>query len=249
MDTTRHTGRIAIVSGAANGIGLATAARLAREGAHVIGFDADSAALDQALVELDGLDVTLLEADLRRQTDIDMVVARAGDRIDILANVAGIMDHVVPLGDLDDELWDRVIAVNLTGPMRMSRAVLPAMLAQGSGSIVTVASEASLTAGVSGAAYAASKHGVVGLVRSIAFYYGPRGIRSNAVLPGPVRTAIGASSAPRVPWAMERVGVSLASMPRTAEPDEIASTISWLASDEASDVNGALLTVDGGWAA
>jgi NAD(P)-dependent dehydrogenase (short-subunit alcohol dehydrogenase family) len=249
MDTTRHTGKVAIVTGAANGIGLATATRLAREGAHVIGFDMNSEALDKASVELDGLDVTLLRADLTKQADVDMVVARAGGRIDVLANVAGIMDHVVPLGDLDDELWDHVLAVNLTGPMRMARAVLPAMLAQGEGSIVTVASEASLTAGVSGTAYAASKHGVIGLVRSIAFYYGPQGIRSNAVLPGPVRTAIGASSAPRVPSAMERVGVSMASMPRTAEPDEIAATISWLASDEASDVNAAVLTVDGGWAA
>lgn len=249
MDTTRHAGKVAIVTGAANGIGLATAVRLAREGAHVIGFDANSDALDKASIEVEALDVTLLEADLTRQSDVDQVVARAGDHVDILANVAGIMDHVVPVGDLDDALWDRVIAVNLTGPMRMARAVLPGMLAHGGGSIVTVASEASLTAGVSGAAYAASKHGVLGLVRSIAFFYGPRGIRSNAVLPGPVRTAIGASAAPRVPWAMERVGASMARMPRTAEPDEIAATISWLASDEASDVNAAILTVDGGWAA
>ena len=198
---------------------------------------------------MEGLDVTLLEADITRQSDVDEVVAQAGERVDILANVAGIMDHVVPLGDLDDDLWDQVIAVNLTGPMRMARAVLPGMLAHGGGAIVTVASEASLTAGVSGVAYAASKHGVLGVVRSIAFFYGPQGIRSNAVLPGPVRTAIGASSAPTTPWAMERVGVSLAAMPRVAEPDEIAATISWLASDEASDINAAILTADGGWSA
>lgn len=249
MDTARHQDKVAIVSGAANGIGLATAARLAREGARVVGFDADGDAVDKARVELVGLDVTMLEADITNQADVDRVVTVAGARIDILANVAGVMDHVVPLGDLDDELWDRIIAINLTGPMRMARTVLPVMIAQGGGSIVTVASEASLTASVAGVAYASSKHGVIGLVRSIAFFYGPQGIRSNAVLPGPVRTAIGASSSPLVPWAMERVMGSMGGMPRTAEPDEVAAAISWLASDEASDVNAALLTTDGGWAA
>lgn len=249
MDTTRHAGKVAIVTGAANGIGLATAVRLAREGARVVGFDANPEALEAASVEVAGLEVTLLPGDITRQADVDAVVARAGGRIDVLANVAGIMDHIVPLGDLDDDLWDRVLAVNLTGPMRMARAVLPVMLAGGGGAIVTVASEAALTGGVSGVAYAASKHGVLGLVRSIAFFYGPQGIRSNAVLPGPVRTGIGASSAPRVSWAMERVGVSMASMPPTTEPDQIAASISWLASDEASDVNAAILAVDGGWSA
>ena len=184
---------------------------------------------------------------MTKQDDVDRVVAAAGPRIDILANVAGIMDHFLPLGELDDATWDRVLGVNLTGVMRLSRAVLPSMLEAGKGAIVTVASEASLGAGAAGVAYTTSKHGVIGLVRSIAYFYGPRGIRSNAVLPGPVVTNIGATAAPRVPWAIERAQLAMATMASPAQPDQIAAAISWLASDEASNVNGATLTDDGGW--
>lgn len=112
---------------------------------------------------------------------------------------------------------------------------------------MTVASEASLGAGAAGVTYTTSKHAVIGLVKSIAYFYGPRGIRSNAVLPGPVETGIGASAAPKVPWAMERAQLSMATMPAPAQPDEIAAAISWLASDEASFVNGAMVPADGGW--
>jgi NAD(P)-dependent dehydrogenase (short-subunit alcohol dehydrogenase family) len=98
-------------------------------------------------------------------------------------------------------------------------------------------------------AYTASKHGVIGLVRHVAFFYGPEGIRSNAVLPGGVETGIGASSAPQVGWAMERAQRKLATMGPMAKPDQIAAVVSWLASDEASNVNGAMVTSDGGWSA
>jgi NAD(P)-dependent dehydrogenase (short-subunit alcohol dehydrogenase family) len=121
------------------------------------------------------------------------------------------------------------------------------MLEAGGGSIVTVASKASLGAGASGVAYTTSKHAVIGLVKSIAYFYGPKGIRSNAVLPGPVVTNIGTTAAPTVPWAMERAQLSMATMAAAADPDEQAAAISWLASDEASNVNGAVLSVDGGW--
>lgn len=134
--------------------------------------------------------------------------------------------------------------------MRLSRAVLPVMERAGGGAIVTVASEASLGAGCAGATYTTSKHGVIGLVRHIAYFYGPRHIRSNAVLPGAVATAIGATSTARAQWAMDRAGLAMATMPpEPADPDQIATVISWLACDEASNVNGALVTADGGWAA
>ena len=251
MDKFRHTGKIAIVTGAGNGIGRATVIRLAREDAAVIGCDVNEAALAEtrAVLEQEGLNAQLLVADVTKQSDVDTLVAEVGPRIDILANVAGIMDHFLPLGEMDDATWDRVIAVNLTGPMRLSRAVIPVMLAAGGGSIVTVASKASVGAGASGTAYTSSKHGVIGLVKSIAYFYGPKGIRSNAVLPGAVATAIGATAAPQVMWAMERAQLSMATMPpQPANPDQIASLISWLASDEASNVNGATVLDDGGWA-
>ncbi len=251
MDVTRHQGRHALVTGAGSGIGRATALRLAREGATVTGCDisADGLADTAAQAAAEHLAVTTVVADVTRQADVDALVAQVGARIDILANVAGIMDHFLPLGEVDDETWTRVLDVNLTGVMRLTRAVLPVMQASGGGAVVTVASEASLSAGASGVAYAASKHGVVGLVKSVAFFYGPQGIRSNAVLPGPVDTGIGASSLPTSTWAIERAGVKFASMPPMADPDRIASVISWLASDEAANVNGALVTSDGGWSA
>ena len=252
MDSTRHTGRVALVTGAGSGIGRATALRLAQEGADVVGCDIDEGGLDgtrRALEEV-GAAAELHLADITEQHDVDRLVREAGPRIDVLANVAGVMDHFIPLGEMDDATWSRVLDVNLTGAMRLSRAALPLMQRNGGGAIVTVASEASLHAGAAGAAYTTSKHALVGLVRSVAFYYAPDGVRSNAVLPGPVATGIGATSTPEVPWAMERAKAALAAMPpEPAQPDQIATVISWLACDEASDVNGALVTADGGWAA
>lgn len=251
MDTSRHVGRIAIITGVGNGIGRATILRMAAEGAKCIGLDVAPDALEETkkLLAAQGLSAELLVADVTKQEDIDRVMAAAGERVDILANVAGIMDAFLPIGDVDDATWDRVIAVNLTGVMRLSRACVRVMEQQGHGAIVTVASKASVGAGASGVAYTASKHGVIGLVKSISYYYGPKGIRSNAVLPGAVATNIGTSSVPKVPWAMERAMLSMAVMnPKPAEPDQIATAISWLASDEASNVNGALMLDDGGWA-
>lgn len=251
MDRTRHEGRTVIVTGAASGIGRATGLRFAQEGARVVACDVNEEGLEATRAELagQGLEATVLTADVTQQSEVERVVAAAGERIDALANVAGIMDHFVPLSELDDDLWNRVIGVNLTGVMRMTRAVLPVMQAAGGGSIVTVASKASISAGAAGVAYTASKHGVIGLVKHVAYFYGPAGIRSAAVLPGPVETGIGATAAPRSAWAMERAQLSMATMPAPAQPDAIAAALSWLASPEASFTNGALLTADGGWSA
>ncbi len=251
MDSFRHKGKVAIVTGAGSGIGRATALRLAQEGARVIGCDVNPTALSETkkLFADSHLEGEFVTADVTSQEDVDRLVAAADSRVDILANVAGIMDHFTPLGDLDDSLWNRVMDINLNGVMRLTRAVLPKMLSSGGGAIVTVASEAALSAGAAGTAYTTSKHAVIGLVRSVAFYYGPQNIRSNAVLPGGVATNIGASSNPSVEWAFERAKAKLAAMAATAEPDQIATVISWLACDEASKVNGALVTADGGWSA
>lgn len=252
MDTSRHTGKVAVITGVGSGIGRATILRMAAEGAKCIGLDVvpDALAETGKLLAAQGLSAELLVADVTQQEDVDRVVAAAGERIDILLNVAGIMDFFLPLGEVDDATWDRVLGVNLTGVMRLSRAVVRKMEQQGGGAIVTVASKASVGAGAAGVAYTASKHGVIGLVKHIAYFYGPKGIRSNAVLPGAVATNIGTTAAPRSPWAMERAMLSMATMNATpAEPDRIAAALSWLASEEASNVNGAVLLDDGGWAA
>ena len=250
MDISRHTGKIAIVTGADSGIGRATAIRLAAEGASVFACDVNEVGMQDTKDEISSQDgqCVVIACDVTNQLDVDRLVSQVGSRIDILANVAGIMDHFLPLGEVDDATWDRVMNVNLTGVMRLSGAVLPMMITQGGGAIVTVASKASLSAGAAGVSYTTSKHAVIGLVKSAAYFYGPKGIRSNAVLPGPVETNIGTTATPLSAWAIERAGLSMATMPPAAKADQIASVISWLASDEASNVNGSVVSADGGWA-
>lgn len=250
MNEQRHAGRVAVVTGAGSGIGQAVAVRLAAEGAHVIGCDVDVAGLEATakLIDADGHTVVMFRTDVTIQTDVDALVAALPDgRVDLLANVAGIMDHFVPVTDLDDDTWDTVMAVNLTGPMRLCRAVLPLMRAAGHGAIVNVASIGGLTGSVAGTAYVASKHGLIGLSRSIAYLYAEDGIRTNVVCPGGVRTNIGRTAAPTVPWAYERLERSFRKPARMAQPDEIATLVCWLGSDEAANVNGAVITSDGGW--
>jgi NAD(P)-dependent dehydrogenase (short-subunit alcohol dehydrogenase family) len=253
VDEARHAGRRAIVTGAGSGIGRATALRLAREGADVIGCDVDAEGLQRTEQELRIWDVKIeiVTCDITSQTDVDVMVATTlrDDRIDILANVAGILDSFEPVGDVTDEAWDRSLAVNLTGPMRLCRAIVPIMQRQGGGAVVNVASIGGLNGGTAGVAYTAAKHGVVGLTQSVAYLYGPAGVRCNAVCPGGVDTPLSRASQPRSEWAFARLRKSMARSTRLADPDEIAALISWLSSDEAVNVNGAVITADAGWTA
>ena len=227
--------------------------RFATEGAVVVGGDvnADGLAATDALVRAAGGPFTSVVADVTVEADVARLVeaAQATGRIDVLANVAGIMDFFLPITEVDDATWDRVFAVNVTGQMRTCRKVIPIMEAAGGGAIVNVASVAGIGVGAAGTAYAASKHASVGLTKSIAYLYALKGIRANAVCPGGVNTNIGTTAMPKSDWAFERAQATMARMVRTAESPDIASLISWLASEEASNINGAVVTSDGGWTA
>jgi NAD(P)-dependent dehydrogenase (short-subunit alcohol dehydrogenase family) len=252
MDVQRHAGAVAIVTGAGSGIGRATATRLLGEGATVLGVDVNGAALAELTGSLGGGAERFvgITADLTDQAACDAVFDRADEHggIDLLANVAGIMDNFTPAGDMDDALWERVFAVNSTAPMRLCRGALKTMVERRRGSIVNVASAAALGGSGAGAAYHSSKHAVLGLSRHIAFMYRLHGVRCNVVCPGGVNTGMG-NTEPSVAWAFERQMLALTLNETTAEPDEIAATISWLLSAEASNVNGAIVSVDGGWKA
>lgn len=243
----RFQGQTAIVTGAGSGIGRATAIRFAIEGARVIASDVSQDRLDQLTADFPDLGIVTLVGDVALEETAQALLAAAGGTVDVLANVAGIMDSFLPLAEVDDATWERVFAVNLTSIMRLTRAVLPGMIEAGHGSIVNVSSEASLRASASGVAYSASKHAVNGLTKSVAVVYGPKGIRANAVAPGAVKTNIEAPF--KSAWAQERLGPLMSIIPSFAEAEELAASITWLASADASNVNGVILPVDGGWAA
>lgn len=251
MDTNRHQGRVALVTGAGSGIGKATVLRLAGEGATVVGFDVNADALDKLRAGAsEGGTVSLTVGDITQQSDIDRIVGETlqhHGRIDLLANVAGIMDWFLPADEVDDDTWDRVMAVNATGPLKLCRAVLPSMREHGGGSIVNVGSAASVRGGSAGVAYTASKHALLGVTRSIAWVYATVGIRCNIVLPGAVETNIGSTAVPRSEFGYARLTPIHGTAVGMAQPDEIASVVSWLGSDEASNVNGAVIDDDGGW--
>jgi NAD(P)-dependent dehydrogenase (short-subunit alcohol dehydrogenase family) len=248
VSTDRFAGKTAIVTGAGSGIGRATALRLAAEGARVVASDIAPERLDALVAENAGLDIVPVAGDVAAEETIARLLEAAGGRVDALANVAGIMDGFLPAAEVDDATWDRVFTINVTAIMRLSRAVLPLMVEAGAGSIVNVSSEAGLRGSAAGAAYTASKHAVIGLTKSTSVFYSPKGVRANAVAPGPVATNIEAPF--RSQWAGERVGpIMQTTVPPVAQPEELAAAITWLLSDDSANVTGVVLASDGGWSA
>jgi NAD(P)-dependent dehydrogenase (short-subunit alcohol dehydrogenase family) len=241
----RFTGRRALVTGAASGIGRATARLLAHEGATVVGLDVDEAGLAETAAGLGG-SVLPLVCDLLDRARVPAAVAEAADLmggLDVVCCVAGIggfrLDDDQTLDD-----WDRIIGVNLTGTWLVCQAALPHLRRDG-GAIVTTASTAGTDATPYHSAYSASKGGVISLTRSLAITHHKDGIRANCVAPGPIDTPITAQYG--LPEGADLALVATI-LPFGAPglPGEVAAAIAFLASDDASHVNGVVLKVDGG---
>jgi len=157
------------------------------------------------------------------------------------------MDGVTPVAETSDELWQRVLNVNLNAPFWASRRVIPRMLKDGRGIILNTASVAGFFAGKSGAPYTVSKHGLVGLTKSIAAFYGNKGIRCNAMVLGAVNTAIGVGSSNPNPLGMELLQKGMATLPGVADPTQIANLGLFLVSEDSNFVNGSCVFIDNGW--
>jgi NAD(P)-dependent dehydrogenase (short-subunit alcohol dehydrogenase family) len=239
---------VALVTGAAGGIGRATALELAGRGAAVMVSDLSEAVLqtEQAIIAAGGIAASTLgdvgDPDQAKAL-VERTVQRFG-RLDIAHNNAGTSSTGL-LADTDPVEFERVIRTNLIGVFACMRYELPPMLEAGAGAIVNTASVWSFSGSLGKAAYVASKHGVAGLTRTGALDHGGSGVRINAVAPGPIATAMTAA----VPPERMRGIVARTATGRMGQPEEIARAVVWLCSDEASYINGAILAVDGGWLA
>lgn len=246
--------QIAIITGAASGIGRAAAERFGAEGARLLLADRDTEA-GEALAETlraDGVEAVFQATDVGRAGDCAAMVTRAVEhygRLDVAFNNAGISDGPQPPGFLDypAELWERMLAVNLSGVFHCLQQELRAMLESGGGAIVNTASIAGQIAFAGVPGYVASKHGVVGLTRAVATEFGARGIRCNAIAPGFVETPM-TEAVFGDPRGQEMVEATVP-MQRTGTATEIAEMALWLCSARASYVHGALHAVDGGFLA
>ena len=238
--------KVAIITGSARGIGQATALKFAAEGAKVVVCDLDRKAVDEVVAQIvaargQAIGFTLNVTDKASIAAVVRGVMDQYGRIDVLVNNAGIVDDAM-FRKMSDEQFERVIDVNLKGTYNCARAVVDIMIAQNAGVILNASSVVGVYGNFGQTNYAASKFGVIGMAKTWARELGRKGIRANAVCPGFVETTILKSIPAKVMQAM----VDRVPLGRLARPEEIANTYAFLASDEASYINGAVIEVSGG---
>lgn len=250
----RLENKIALITGGANGIGKQIALRFAEEGAKLAIADFNEEALAECVdgliqngYEAIGIKVNVaVEDDVRRMVDYTI---DAYKRLDILVNCAGVLDMMQAAHKVKDEVWHRVMDINVGGVMRTSRKVLPLFLEQKSGNIINLSSIAGLTGGRGGLSYTAAKHAVTGMTKNIASHYGEFGIRCNAIAPAQVNTGLTQTVKNYDSFGLKQATRGVQTMLRAAEPIEVANIALFLASDESSYINGVVLAADTGWSA
>lgn len=247
------TGKVAVITGGASGIGRATALAFARHGTKVIIGDVDLGGAKDTVASIKdkGGDADCLQVDVTKSTDVKAMVARAVAQyggLDFAFNNAGLVGPTVGVVDTSEEDWAHVVATNLTGMWLCMKYEIPEMLKRGKGAIVNNGSVTGLIGAPGAVANVSSKHGVTGLTKSAALQYATQGIRVNAVAPGNVRTPTLARLIASHP-AAETTLLSVVPQGRWCEPEEIADAVIFLCSDAASHITGHVMPVDGGWTA
>ena len=244
--------KVVMITGGASGIGRATALAFAEAGVSLVLCDIDTDDLNATLAELreTGVEILTLKVDVTVASEVEAAVATIIEEfggIDVAVNNAGIGSIGEGLQETTEEFFDKVMAVNVKGVWNCMRHQIPAMLARGGGSIVNTASTTGLIGIPFGPAYVASKHGVLGLTKSVALEYATQGIRVNAVCPGVIETPMTGPTLQNED--VKQAALAWHPIGRLGQPSEVAEAIVWLASPHSSFVTGTGLSVDGGWTA
>jgi NAD(P)-dependent dehydrogenase (short-subunit alcohol dehydrogenase family) len=247
------TGKVALVTGASSGIGRASALAFAREGANVVVADVSVEGGEETarLIQQNGGEAVFIKTDVAQAGEVEALIAKAVatyGRLDCAFNNAGIEGSAATTTDYAEEPWDRVIAINLKGVWLCMKYEIPQMLKHGQGAIVNTSSVAGLVGARGGAAYVASKHGVIGLTKTAALEYAKAGIRVNAICPGAIDTPMMGRITGHRPQRVERMAAA-EPVGRMGQPEEIAEAAVWLCSEAASFVTGHAMAVDGGMTA
>ena len=248
-------GETAVVTGGGSGIGRCIVQRFLEAGASCLAADLDGErlkALKEEFAEY-GDKLAVMQVDVSDREQVEAMVDRAVStfgKMDIIVNNAGIMDNLLPIAEMEDDVWDRLMKVNLNSVMYGTRKAVRYYLERGTGGIIlNTASLSGLCAGRGGCAYTASKFAVVGLTKNVAFMYGDAGIRCNAICPGNTQTNIGVGMRQPSKLGMSKATTGYAGATRSGTPEEVAAAALFLASSQAVFINGETLTIDGGWSA